>query len=133
MLCMLAISLWTVWPTATAHAADSTWHDLPDNLFSRMVCFDGANADVLWATDGNAYLWKTSTKITDYPMPDLHSLGSAWCGTDGWFYNGEVARSDTTSQTEHVTLMRRSTIQAPQLITTLAQDYMSYHEDTRGS
>jgi hypothetical protein len=137
VLWMLAISLLAVWPTATAHATDTTWQDLPDNLFGRMVCFDGGNADVLWATDGNAYRWKTSTQLTNYTMPANRSTSTRWCGNDGWFYSTEmtIVYDATTSSYAYTDfkLLRRSLTHAPVVVANLPNDITAHHTDSSGN
>ncbi|MFM7679881.1 MAG: hypothetical protein ACKO83_13630, partial [Roseiflexaceae bacterium] len=123
-------------PAAPTHAAAPTWQDLPDTLFDRFVCFDGNNADVIWARDGNAYAWKTSTKLTNYTTSQSRSMGTQWCSDDGFFYNTEytLVYDDTTSEYDYisVTLLRRSLTQAPAIVTTLSSAFVNHHSDFTG-
>jgi hypothetical protein len=83
-------------PTAPAHAATTTWQDLPDNLFDRMVCFDGGNADVNLGHGWKCLSMKTSTKLTNYVLPDNRISSTKWCSDDGWFYNTSDHRLQRT-------------------------------------
>jgi len=123
--------------TTPANAAPPTWQDVPNNVFDRMACFDGVNAEVIWANDGNAYLWKTSTKLTNYVLPDNRISSTTWCSDDGWFYNTEMTTVyDATTSSYAYTdfkLLRRSLTQAPVLVTTLANDITTHHTDSTGN
>ena len=123
--------------TTPANAAPPTWQDVPNNVFDRMACFDGVNAEVIWANDGNAYLWKTSTKLTNYVLPDNRISSTTWCSDDGWFYNTEMTTVyDATTSSYAYTdfkLLRRSLTHAPVLVTTLANDITTHHTDSTGN
>lgn len=123
-------------PVAPTHAATPTWQDLPDTLFDRFVCFDGNNADVIWASDGNAYAWKTSTPLTNYSTAESRYMGTKWCSDDGYFYNTEytMVYDDITSDYDYVnvTLLRRSLTQAPAIVTTLSSAFVDHRTDITG-
>lgn len=136
MLRILMVSLIAlIIPAAPTHAAEPTWQDLPDNLFDRMVCFDGSNADVLWAYDGNAYAWKTSTQLTHYDAGNNRSMGTRWCSDDGYFYSTEMTTTYNSSGSysySDIRLTRRSLAQAPVDVTTLTSDVVAHHMDANG-